>query len=80
MSGAEVVGVVLCILLIGAGSVFVVCQLQRHMQRTRRKLDPNDAPWARMSDVVYLLSALIAGSVLIGLYLFRVHADVWPSV
>jgi hypothetical protein len=48
------------------------------MQRTRRELNPKDAPWARNSDVIYPLSALIAASALIGLYLFKVHPDTWP--
>lgn len=35
LSGLEVLGVVFCVLLIGAGGVAVVVHLQDHMQRTR---------------------------------------------
>lgn len=79
-SGIELLVMVFCVLLIGAGGVAIVLQLQDHMHRKRRELDQNDTDWTHPGDVIVPLSALIVASALIGLYLFRVHTDIWPSV
>ena len=60
------------ILLIAAGSAAVLWDLQDHLLRVRRDLDPYvSSPWHRATDVSYPLTAIIAVSAIVMLYLLR---------